>query len=138
MMTRTAPDLAALAAAVDRRARAVAGAVHRMDGLLPGGAAEPVSASRADRRILALRLLHVAGLPSTDLLLRAVLDEARSTGVLAELLGQDPVAFWETLSDLVQVGLVDHEPERGTVCVTAAGRAAVQLIDHCADREVTP
>ena len=138
MMTRTDPDLGALAAAVDGRARAVAGAVQRMDGLLPGGPTEPVSASRSDRRILALRLLGVAGQPSTDLLLRAVLDEARSTGVLAELLGQDPIGFWETLSDLVQTGLVDHEPERGTVRATAAGRAAVELVDRCAEPEVSP
>lgn len=138
MMTRADPDLQALAAAVDRRARAVAGAVQRMDGLLPEGPTVAVTPTRADRRALTLRLLRVAGSPRTDLVLRAVASEAVRTGVLAELLGQDRVEFWETLSDLVQAGLAEHEPERGTVRATAAGRAVLDLVDRCAEPEEAP
>lgn len=138
MMTRADPDLQALAAAVAGRARAVAGAVRRMDGLLPEGPTEPVTPTPADRRALALRLLRVAGSPATDLVLRAVCDDAVRTDVLADLLGQERIACWETLADLIQSGLVEHEPERGTVRATAAGRAVVDLVDRCAEPEETP
>jgi DNA-binding GntR family transcriptional regulator len=116
----------------------VAAVVARMDGLLPEGPVGPVTPSPADRRALALRMLRVAGSPGTDLVLRAVASEAVRTGVLAELLGQGRVEFWETLADLVQVGLVEHEPERGTVRATAAGRAVLDLVDRCAGVEEAP
>jgi hypothetical protein len=138
MMTRTDPDLRALRAAVAGRARAVAGAVQRMDGLLPEGPTEPVGPTDADLRALALRLLRVAGSPTTDQVLRAVRDDAARTEALAGLLGQDRLAFWETLADLVQSGLVEHEPERGTVRATAAGRAVLELVDRCVDPEEAP
>lgn len=134
-MTRTDPDLDALAAAVGGRVRAVAAAVVRMDGLLPEGPTGPVTPAEGDRRALALRLLRVAGEPATDLVLRAVREEGVRTDVLAGLLGQGPVAFWETLADLTQTGLVEHEPDRGTVRASAAGRAVLDLVDRCAEPE---
>jgi DNA-binding IclR family transcriptional regulator len=78
-------------------------------------------------------MLRTAGNPAADLVLRAVAEESRRTGALAALLGQDRVAFWETLSDLVQAGLVEHDPERDAVRGTAAGLAVVELIDRISE-----
>lgn len=138
MTTRTDPDLDALAGAVAARARAVAAVVTRMDGLVPGGADAPITPTAADRRALALRMLRTAAVPAADLVLRATAAEAVRTHVLAELTGQDRVAFWETVGDLVQAGLVEHEPDRDTVQATAAGAALLVLVDRCAGTEALP
>lgn len=135
MTTRIEPDLDSLAGAVADRARAVAAVVTRLDGLVPGGTDAPVTPTAADRRALALRMLRTAANPAADLVLRATVADAVRTHVLAELTGQDRVAFWEVLADLVQAGLAEHEPDRDTVRASAAGRALLELVDRCAGTE---
>jgi hypothetical protein len=133
MTARTDPDLDALTAAVAARARAVAGVVQRMDGLVPDGPTERVTPTAADRRALAVRLLRTAAGPAADAVLRTLVDGPVRSAVLADLVRQDRIAFWETLGDLVQAGLVEHDPERDSVRASAAGVAVVELVDRIAD-----
>jgi hypothetical protein len=104
-----------------------------MDGLVPDGPTERVTPTAADRRALAVRLLRTAAGPAADAVLRTLVDGPVRSAVLADLVRQDRVAFWETLGDLVQAGLVEHDPERDSVRASAAGVAVVELVDRIAD-----
>lgn len=132
MMTATGPDLDSLAAAVAGRVRAVGAAVRRLDGLAPDGSADAGEATAADRRELALRMLRSAGRPDLDLLLRALEQGPQRTATLAELSGRGRLSLWESVADLIQVGLVTHDADRDEVCITSAGLAMLELVQICA------
>jgi hypothetical protein len=126
------PDLDVLGRALGRRACDIAAAVRRLDGLVPGGSGPDASRpGREDLRELVLRTLRLAGEPGNDRILRTVGD-AGGTAPASELgtaIGRPRLALWEAVGDLVQVGLLEREPARDGVALTAAGVALLALVD---------
>jgi hypothetical protein len=61
-------------------------------------------------------------------------DGSRTAPELAKLAHLGPVALWEAVGDLVQVGLAERDPTRDAVSLTAAGTALLALIDSVVER----
>jgi DNA-binding IclR family transcriptional regulator len=70
------------------------------------------------------------GDPGNDAVLRAVAEGCGSAPALAARTGRPRVALWETVSDLVQAGLLERDPSRDGVTLTRAGGATLGLVDH--------
>jgi hypothetical protein len=83
---------------------------------------------------LVLRMLRTAGDPVHYALLAAMADGSRTAPELAKLAHLGPVALWEAVGDLVQVGLAERDPTRDAVSLTAAGTALLALIDSVVER----
>ncbi|MDN5853282.1 MAG: hypothetical protein L0K86_10625, partial [Actinomycetia bacterium] len=123
--------LDALGAAVARRIGAVAAAVRRLDGLAPRGPdAEASKPTPGDVRELVLRALRAAGDRDGHRILRAVAGGAVEADALAEVTGLPRLALWEALGDLVQVGLLERDPVRGTLALTGGGAAVLALVER--------
>jgi len=144
MTARTDVDLTATGRALAGRIRSVAGAVRRLQSFVPmpapgnGPAADavppdtpPLLSPEACRALVA-RALHAASAPQADAMLQRLTGGPAGSRELAALTGQPPLAVWETVSDLVQVGLVDRDLERDQVRLTPAGRGVVGLLDALA------
>jgi hypothetical protein len=123
-------DLSAVGRALGQRVRHISAALRRLDSLdaRPNGlhASRP---SRDDMHEFTLRALRTAGDLNTDILLRAVAGGTQDEMGLADLTGRPRLALWETVGDLVQLGLLQRDPVTDTVHLTAAGAAMLALID---------
>jgi hypothetical protein len=129
-------DLGALAAACVDRCRAITGAIRRLDALetgsrTPAGSVRP---GPDDRRDLMLRMLRTGGNPSCYAVLRTASSGSQSRDGLATATSFGPVAMWETIGDLVQVGLLTHDAETDRVTLTAAGLAMLDLVEQVVER----
>lgn len=141
-VTVAGPDLAGavvsdperLGSALGRRLRAVEAAVRRLDNLDSRGD-RPVldGVTRADVREFVLRALRVAADRDNDRILRAVAEGTRDAAQLAETLGRPRFALWESISDLVQLGLLERDPIADRVQLTGAGDAVLHLVDQIVD-----
>lgn len=126
-----AADPERLGSALGRRLRAVEAAVRRLDGLDPRQdrpALEPTT--REDVREFVLRALRTAADRDNDLILRAVAAGTRDAARLAEQTGRPRFALWESISDLVQIGLLERDPIADRVQLTGAGEAVLNLVDQ--------
>lgn len=126
-----APDLELLGVALGRRLRAVEVAVRRLDGLdgRPGGEGPP-AVDREDLREFVLRALRTAADRGNDAILRAVADGAHDAAELSRRTGRPRFALWESISDLVQLGLLVRAPAADRVDLTGAGETVLTLVDR--------
>jgi hypothetical protein len=126
-------DVSPVGATLGQRVRHVSAALRRLDGLegRPGGpdASRP---SHDDMREFALRALRAAGDRDTDILLRAVAGGTHDEMGLVERTGRPRLALWESVGDLLQVGLLARDPVTDRVHLTAAGAAMLALVDAIA------
>ena len=123
-----------LGTALGRRLRAVEAAVRRLDNLDPrADRPAPDEVTREDVREFVLRALRIAADRDNDRLLRAVAEGTRDAGRLAEILGRPRFALWESISDLVQLGLLERDPIVDRVQLTGAGDAVLHLVDQIVD-----
>lgn len=129
---RTVPSIELLGRAAAGRLRDVAAAVRRLDGLGPGDSDGPPPPTRDDVRELVLRALRLAADSDNARLLRAVAEGATEIGSLVTLTGRSRLVLWESIGDLVGVGLVERDPLRDAVTLTAAGGALLRLVDELA------
>lgn len=156
MTARTDVDLTATGRALAGRIRSVAAAVRRLQSFVPmpgpaggpanGAAGAPGNGPAADAvppdtppllspeacRALVARALHAASAPQADAMLQRLAGGPAASRELAALTGQPTLAVWETVSDLVQVGLVERDLERDQVRLTSAGRGVLELLDALA------
>ncbi len=123
-------DVSPVGRALGQRVRHLSAALRRLDGLegRPNGP-EASRRSRDDMREFALRALRAAGDHNTDILLRAVADGTHDEMGLIERTGRPRLALWETVGDLLQVGLLVRDPVTDRVHLTAAGAAVLALVD---------
>lgn len=123
------PDLGFLGSALGRRLRSVEAAVRRLDNL-DGRHPDrpPVAAGDEDLREFVLRALRIAADRDNDAILRAVADGPIDAGELAAITARPRLGLWESVSDLVQVGLVDRDPVADRVTLTGAGEAVLALV----------
>lgn len=128
-----ATDLDRLGSALGRRLRAVEAAVRRLDNLdTRGGGDRPAlpAVSGDDLREFVLRALRTAADRDNDLILREVAAGNRDAATLAERTSRPRFALWESISDLVQLGLLEREPMADRVQLTGAGDAVLRLVDQ--------
>ncbi len=126
-----ATDPERLGSALGRRLRAVEAAVRRLDGLDPRqDRPQPEAATDEDVREFVLRALRIAGDRDNDRILREVAAGSRDASRLAELMGRPRFALWESISDLVQIGLLERDPIADRVQLTGAGEAMLNLVDQ--------
>lgn len=126
----TASDLELLGVALGRRLRAVEAAVRRLDGLDgPSGREGPPAIGRDDVREFVLRALRTAADRDNDAILREVAAGTHGAAELAHRTGRPRFALWESVSDLVQLGLLVRAPAADRVDLTGAGEAVLSLID---------
>ena len=123
-----------LGTALGRRLRAVEAAVRRLDSLDPRADRSALDGvTRADVREFVLRALRTAADRDNDRLLCAVAEGTRDAARLAEILGRPRFALWESISDLVQLGLLERDPSADRVQLTGAGDAVLHLVDQIVD-----
>lgn len=136
---RAAPALELLGRAAAGRLRDVAVAVRRLDGFSPGDPGGQLPGpTRDDVRELVLRALRLAADPDNSRLLRAVDQGAHQVTELVELTGRSRLVLWESIGDLVSVGLLERDPPRDEVTLTGAGRALLLLVDELASAGEQP
>lgn len=96
----------------------------------------PVMGDDADRgaRDLVVRMLATLGDPANDRVVHRLVEDDATVTELAEITGLPPLATWERVNGLVQVGLARHELEGDRVGLTGAGRSMAELIGDIATR----
>ena len=126
----TATDLERLGAALGQRVRSVAAAVRRVDGF-QAREVDPMPSAPVteDVREFVLRALRAAVSRDGDELLRAVAQGISDPHTLAAHTGRSRLALWESVGDLVQVGLLERDPIVDRIQLTAAGDAVLGLVE---------
>lgn len=135
-------DVAALAdlgTGLGGRLRELALALRRHDAFVfRPSAGDPESPPADDEsaaaRDLVLRALGILADPDSYRMLRRLGVGNTTSAELSRLVGQSRLVGWERVNDLVQVGLVGRELDGDRVGLTAAGQAAVTLVEELAAR----
>ncbi|RDH79947.1 hypothetical protein DVS77_02740 [Mycolicibacterium moriokaense] len=123
-------DVSAIGQALAQRVHHIAAALRRLDGLEAGqGGPEASRPSPDDMRDFALRALRAVGDRCADAILGAVAEGTREEMGLVERTGISRLGLWETVGDLLQVGMLERDPVSGNVALTAAGASMLAMID---------
>lgn len=85
-------------------------------------------------RDLVVRMLAALGDPVNDRLMGRLLDGDATLHELVDVAGLPPLAVWERVNDLVQVGLVRHAVDGDRAGLTGAGVAMAELVGDIAAR----
>lgn len=130
--------LAVFGAGLGGRLRELTLALRRYDAFVfrpaAGGPESPPTdeESSGAARDLVLRALAILADPDSYRMLRRLGVGDTASAELSRLAGQSRLVGWERVNDLVQVGLVGRQLDGDRVGLTAAGQAAMALVEELA------